>query len=474
MSSSNQNSAGVRPARAASKHRPPPPPRTPSGNDGLPARDVAVSALFSVLVEKRPFDDAFAKAAATRSLAPRDRAFARLMAITVLRNRGALQAVINTYLEKPLPEHQGRLEQILLAASAQLLLLETPPHAAISLAVDQCRADRLAKRFANLVNAVLRRISESGSGRLASLDNVALTFPDWLLSRWSKVYGPVEARSIARASLVEPALDISVKSDPELWAERLGGIVLPTGSVRCAHVGRIEDLEGYEQGAWWVQDAAAALPAKLFGDVVGPRLRSISARLRAARRSSLQRPEPSSPPSTNRLGGSRGSKRIFATTWAYRGDTVVADALTFAVRHNVRRRASRRAVHVDRHHPPAPGHPLPQARRGRRRACTRSGEPPRSRGGAGEAGRHARLLHVLARARGRRGSDRGVSRNASPNLAADRCCSTRRRFRWRGAPPDGDLRTLPIHLADLPDGYSRARRILCRGAREGSLTGLPC
>ena len=99
----------------------------------------------------------FAKAAASRDLAPRDRAFARLIATTVLRNRGSLQAVLNTYLEKPLPEHQGRLEQILLAAVAQLLLLQTPPHAAISLAVDQCRADKLARRFANLVNAVLRR-----------------------------------------------------------------------------------------------------------------------------------------------------------------------------------------------------------------------------------------------------------------------------------------------------------------------------
>lgn len=237
--------------------------------DGLPARDVAVSALFSVLVEKRPFDDVFAKAAATRALAPRDRAFARLIATTILRNRGSLQAVLKTYLEKPLPEHLGRLEQILLAAAAQLLLLQTPPHAAISLAVDQCRADRSGRRFGNLTNAVLRRLSESGSGRLASLDNVMLTFPDWLLDRWGRTYGVAEARQIARASLSEPPLDITVKSDAEGWAERLNGVVLPTGSVRCSHVGRIEDLEGYADGAWWVQDAAAALPVKLLGDVAG-------------------------------------------------------------------------------------------------------------------------------------------------------------------------------------------------------------
>ncbi len=252
------------PARARSAGRRPPP-----GIEGLKTRDVAVSALFTVIVERRPFDDAFARAAAARDLAPRDRAFARLIATTALRHRGSLQAVLKTYLAKPLPERMGRLEEILLAATAQLLLLQTPPHAAISLAVDQCRADSAAKRFANLANAVLRRVSESGHGRLASLDNVALTFPDWLLSRWSEAYGAEMARQIACASLNEPALDLTVKSGADQWAERIGAVVLPTGSIRCAQAGRVEDLPGYDEGTWWVQDAAAALPVKLMGDVAG-------------------------------------------------------------------------------------------------------------------------------------------------------------------------------------------------------------
>jgi 16S rRNA (cytosine967-C5)-methyltransferase len=178
-----------------------------------------------------------------------------------------LQAVLSTYIAKPLPPHQGRLELVLLAAAAQLLLLQTPPHAAISLAVDQCRADSQGRRFANLVNAVLRRVSESGHGRLASLDNVTLTFPEWLLSKWSNVYGAAEARQIARASLAEPPLDLTVKSDVIDWAARLNGVPLESGSVRCVGVGRIEELDGYADGAWWVQDAAAALPVKLFGNV---------------------------------------------------------------------------------------------------------------------------------------------------------------------------------------------------------------
>jgi 16S rRNA (cytosine967-C5)-methyltransferase len=245
--------------------------------DGMSARDVAVSALFSVFVDKRAFEDVFNKAAATRNLEPRDRAFARLIAATVLRHHGELRAVINRFLEKPLPEHQGRLEQILLAAAAQLLFLQTPPHAAISLAVDQCRADKSAERFAKLTNAVLRRVSEQGPAILTTLDAVALNIPAWLLNRWQSAYGCDAARAIASASLTEAPLDLTVKSNPALWAEQLGGVALPTGSVRLSGAGRIEELAGYEDGAWWVQDAAAALPAKLLGDVAGRQVADLCA-----------------------------------------------------------------------------------------------------------------------------------------------------------------------------------------------------
>ena len=233
------------------------------------ARDLAVSALFSVWVENRAFDDAFAKAAETRDVAPRDRAFARLVASTALRRRGELRAVVAQFLQKPLPENQGRLEPILLAAAAQLLILQTPPHAAISLAVDQCRADRSAQRFDKLANAVLRRVSVEGAQILARLDSVVLNIPLWMLTRWQANYGAATAHKIGEASLREAPLDLSVKGDAALWAGKLGGIALPTGTVRLNHSGRIEEIDGYQDGAWWVQDAAAALPALLLGDVKG-------------------------------------------------------------------------------------------------------------------------------------------------------------------------------------------------------------
>ena len=219
--------------------------------------------------KQRSLDEALAKEFSSDALAPRDRALARLIAGTVLRHAGELKSVLTGYIEKPPPEPSGKLWPILLAGAAQLLFLETPPHAAVGLAVEQSRLDPRARRYDRLVNAVLRRVSREGASALQGRDAARLNIPAWLFERWSKTYGEADARRIALASLCEAPLDLSVQRDPELWAERLGGIVLRTGSVRLAAGGRIEDLAGYTEGAWWVQDAAAALPARLLGDVGG-------------------------------------------------------------------------------------------------------------------------------------------------------------------------------------------------------------
>jgi 16S rRNA (cytosine967-C5)-methyltransferase len=241
-----------------------------SAPPGLAARDLAVALLASVLRDGHTLEDAMDDASRARPpLEARDRAFARLIAATVLRRQGELEAVLRTYLEKPLPARQGRLWPILLGAAAQLLMLGTPPHAAVALAVAQCRRDPGARRFDRLANAVLRRVAEHGAAVLAGLDAPRCNIPDWLWQGWVAAYGEATARRIAAASLVEAPLDISVKSEPEVWAERFDGIVLPTGSVRLPAGGRLVDLAGYADGAWWVQDAAAALPPRLFGEVGG-------------------------------------------------------------------------------------------------------------------------------------------------------------------------------------------------------------
>jgi 16S rRNA (cytosine967-C5)-methyltransferase len=164
-----------------------------------------------------------------------------------------------------------------LSAAAQLIFLKTPPHAAIDLAVTLAQYDPKATRYSKLANAVLRRVASQGEAIAASLDAARVNTPDWLWSRWVSYWGEVRAHAIAASHLVEPPLDLTVKSEPELWAERLSGRVLPTESVRLLPKGRIEDLAGYDEGAWWVQDVGASLPARLLGDVAGTRVADLCA-----------------------------------------------------------------------------------------------------------------------------------------------------------------------------------------------------
>ena len=127
------------------------------------------------------------------------------------------------------------------------------------------------------VNAVLRRIARDGKAALAALDMPVLDTPDWLMARWTAAYGGETAHAIAAANGLEPALDLTVKGDPEFWAAKLDGRVLPTGTVRTVAHGAVTALPGFAEGAWWVQDAAAALPAHLLGDVAGRRVADLCA-----------------------------------------------------------------------------------------------------------------------------------------------------------------------------------------------------
>jgi 16S rRNA (cytosine967-C5)-methyltransferase len=201
------------------------------------------------------------------ALAERDRALARRLTATALRRLGTLRHLVGGYLEKGFPNDAPRAETILLLGAAQILWLEVPDHAAVDLSVRLAQADRRAARYAGLVNAVLRRVAQNGAG--AAGEDISRDTPEWLLKRWTRTYSSDTARAIAAANGHEPALDLTVKQDAESWAERLRGRVLPTGTVRTLAHGAISLLPGFSEGAWWVQDAAAALPARLFGDLRG-------------------------------------------------------------------------------------------------------------------------------------------------------------------------------------------------------------
>jgi 16S rRNA (cytosine967-C5)-methyltransferase len=227
-----------------------------------------------VLLHKRTLDEMLAETAArpeTVAIEPRDRAFARLLASTVLRRQGELEHVLGRFLERRPSKGSGRVWPILLAGAAQILCLGTPAHAAVGLAVEAVGREPGGARLAGLANAVLRRVAAEGAALLAGQDSVRLDIPAWLWRGWCTAYGEATARRIGEASLMEPPLDIVLepRADATAWAERLGGRVLPTGAIRLAAHGRVEDLPGYAEGAWWVQGAAAALVVRAAGPVAG-------------------------------------------------------------------------------------------------------------------------------------------------------------------------------------------------------------
>ncbi|WP_299477858.1 transcription antitermination factor NusB [uncultured Roseibium sp.] len=239
---------------------------------GFAARKVAADILGNVVHKKRPLDgetDIASGHSGFRSLAGNDRSLVRAIVGASLRHRGEISEIVDRLLDRPIPEKTGRVLDILHIAIAQMLFLEIPDRAAVSLAVDHAGLDRRVRPYKGLVNGVLRRLGREKEDLVSDLDAEVLNTPDWLWESWQTAYGEDTARAIARAHQSEAALDLTVKSDAEGWANTLGGQVVGAGSVRLKNKGAVDTLAGYDDGKWWVQDAAAALPARLLGEVRG-------------------------------------------------------------------------------------------------------------------------------------------------------------------------------------------------------------
>jgi 16S rRNA (cytosine967-C5)-methyltransferase len=241
----------------------------------LATRGIALDLLRDVLRKNVPFDDAFDGHPEIRTLEPRDRGFVRLLVATVLRRLGQIDALIEACLAKPgLPK--ATVHDLLRLGTAQLVFLGTAPHAAVDTAVALAAA-RGAEPYKGLVNAVLRRVTREGAAMAAAQDAGRLNTPDWLWLSWRQHYGLPRTRALVEAHLHEAPLDITVKADPAGWATRLEAALLPTGTLRRSSGGSVTELPGFEEGAWWVQDLAASLPAKLFGDLTGKRVYDLCA-----------------------------------------------------------------------------------------------------------------------------------------------------------------------------------------------------
>ena len=228
-----------------------------------PARKAALDLLVLAL-GKRAGLEAALESPSLSLLEPKDRNFARAAAMTTLRHLGPIDRALEARLQKPPPD---AVRMILRLGAAQMFYLEVPDYAAVDGSVGLAAADKSTAPFKGLVNAVLRRLRREGP---LSADPADLA-PPWLLARWQAAYGADNARARAAVIADEPATDLSPldPADAAALAEALEATALPGGSLRRAGRGRIEDWPGFDEGRWWVQDAAAAIPARLLAAAAG-------------------------------------------------------------------------------------------------------------------------------------------------------------------------------------------------------------
>lgn len=243
---------------------------TESLDDMLRARSVALSMLNLILTRRNPMDQVMDDHGDLRDLPPRDRAFVRMMVATTLRTLGQIDDIILRATDRRDPPEPPALHNVLRMGIAQILFMNVPDHAAVNTAVDLAVTSGLSRQK-GLVNAVLRRVTRDGRDWIAGHDAARINTPVWLMQAWINDYGLRAAAEIAQAGLAEAPLDITLKDPAHAahWASVLEAFMLPTGTLRRNAGGSVSELSGFDDGMWWVQDAAAALPATLFGAVAG-------------------------------------------------------------------------------------------------------------------------------------------------------------------------------------------------------------
>lgn len=245
---------------------------------GLPARRLAAAVIEEVLKARTALDETHERLAPGFGLDSADASLARAVAVTAFRRLGTIRQALHARLDRGMPRKSGAFEAVMIAAAAQILFLDVPDHAAVDLAIHHLQEEERSARYASLGNAVLRRLARERDEALSEANaDLFLDTPDWLAEGWREHYGEEVAAAIAANHREEPPLDLTVKSDAPGWAEKLDGVALPTGSVRLNARAAIASLPGFDDGAWWVQDAAAALPVLLIAPKAGERVADLCA-----------------------------------------------------------------------------------------------------------------------------------------------------------------------------------------------------
>ncbi len=250
---------------------------------GLPARQFAATILARIIDDGRGLDGLLETRhgpSGLGDLSSADHGLVRAIATTALRHRGEIAHALRTVSDRPPPKRARHLEHTLHVAAAQILFMEVPDSAAVDLAVTALKRDERSQRFSGFANAILRRVAREKDALFDGLDDDAralLNMPSWLAKRTRKAFGRERLTTIARAHMQEPVLDLTVKQDADIWAEKLGGVSVLNCTVRLLKPGALDTFPGYEDGAWWVQDVAASIPARLFGNVAGKRVLDLCA-----------------------------------------------------------------------------------------------------------------------------------------------------------------------------------------------------
>jgi 16S rRNA (cytosine967-C5)-methyltransferase len=236
----------------------PAPAFTPQDGEGLAARAAALALVRQAVERRSGLDEALTGAGFAR-LPLRERAFARALAGTVLRRLGPIDQALDARLRSPPPE---AVRALLRLGAAQVLFMEVPAHAAVATTVDLAGRDGATRPFKGLVNAVLRGLLREPPPAPSAEAHA----PPWLFARWRAAYGEDTARAVAAEIAAEPPTDLTLKGADEgadLIAV-LPAAATPVGGLRTARHGDLAEWPGYAEGRWWVQDAAAALPARLL------------------------------------------------------------------------------------------------------------------------------------------------------------------------------------------------------------------
>ncbi|HNQ92828.1 MAG TPA: transcription antitermination factor NusB, partial [Alphaproteobacteria bacterium] len=221
-----------------------------------------------IFIKKHTLDQVLDESREFAALSQRDRAFVRMLITTVIRRLGQIDDLIRRALSKPdQPINPPVLEYILRLGTAQLIFMNIPDHAAVNTSVLLAEVEGHV-RMKGFINAILRRIAAEGKDWTTRQDIARLNTPEWLLKIWIKDFGLRTALDIAVANLSEASIDVTLKDSSQMshWADVLAGVPLPTGSLRLPNARMVQDLPGFDDGMWWVQDTAASLPARLFGN----------------------------------------------------------------------------------------------------------------------------------------------------------------------------------------------------------------